>query len=65
MNQTAKMNAIRSGIVVVGALAFGYLSFRLGFKPYLERAEAALESAGPSQPSLSQSEHSPPTRREY
>lgn len=34
-----KMNAIRSGIVVLGALAFGYLSFRIGFKPYLEKAQ--------------------------
>jgi len=34
-----KVNAIRSGIVVLGALAFGYLSFRIGFKPYLEKAQ--------------------------
>lgn len=34
-----KMNAIRSGIVVLGALAFGYLSIRIGFKPYLEKAK--------------------------
>ncbi|XP_050874894.1 uncharacterized protein LOC127078478 [Lathyrus oleraceus] len=35
-----KMNAIRSGIVVLGAVAFGYLSLRIGFKPYLEKAKA-------------------------
>ncbi|TKY72125.1 hypothetical protein E2542_SST00863 [Spatholobus suberectus] len=34
-----KMNAIRSGIVVLGALAFGYLSIQIGFKPYLEKAQ--------------------------
>ncbi|MED6158700.1 hypothetical protein PIB30_035241 [Stylosanthes scabra] len=34
-----KMNAIRSGIVVLGALAFGYLSLQIGFKPYLEKAQ--------------------------
>lgn len=34
-----KMNAIRSAIVVVGALAFGYLSLQIGFKPYLEKAQ--------------------------
>ncbi|GAU33460.1 hypothetical protein TSUD_380960 [Trifolium subterraneum] len=35
-----KMNAIRSGIVVLGAIAFGYLSIQIGFKPYLEKAKA-------------------------
>nr|ACU17277.1 unknown [Glycine max] len=34
-----KMNAIGSGIVVLGALAFGYLSIEIGFKPYLEKAQ--------------------------
>ncbi|KOM53449.1 hypothetical protein LR48_Vigan09g210800 [Vigna angularis] len=34
-----KMNAIRSGIVVLGTLAFGYLSIQIGFKPYLEKAQ--------------------------
>ncbi|KAF1890878.1 hypothetical protein Lal_00037449 [Lupinus albus] len=32
-------NAIRSGIVVLGALAFGYLSLQIGFKPYLHKAQ--------------------------
>ncbi|QCD77084.1 hypothetical protein DEO72_LG1g706 [Vigna unguiculata] len=32
-------NAIRSGIVVLGTLAFGYLSIQIGFKPYLEKAQ--------------------------
>ncbi|CAJ2658446.1 unnamed protein product [Trifolium pratense] len=35
-----KMNAIRSGIVFLGAIAFGYLSIQIGFKPYLEKAKA-------------------------
>ncbi|KAL3828822.1 hypothetical protein ACJIZ3_017624 [Penstemon smallii] len=39
MGGTAKMNAMRSGLVVVGALAFGYLTLQLGFKPFLERAQ--------------------------
>ena len=33
-----KENAIRSAIVVFGALAFGNLSFQIGFKPFLENA---------------------------
>ncbi|EEF45345.1 conserved hypothetical protein [Ricinus communis] len=39
MNPQTKLNAIRSGIVVIGALAFGYLTFEIGFKPFLERAQ--------------------------
>lgn len=41
----ARQNAMRSGVVVLGAVAFGYLSFRVGFKPYLDRAQEAMESA--------------------
>ncbi|XP_050374656.1 LOW QUALITY PROTEIN: uncharacterized protein LOC126792235 [Argentina anserina] len=39
------VNAMRSGVVVLGALAFGfgYLILQLGFKPYLERAQIAAE----------------------
>jgi len=46
-----KMNAIRSGIVVLGTLAFGYLSLQIGFKPYLEKAQNqnALYQSDPSQ----------------
>lgn len=46
-----KMNAIRSGIVVLGALAFGYLSLQIGFKPYLEKAQNhnTLYQSDPSQ----------------
>ncbi|KAK7332298.1 hypothetical protein VNO80_29048 [Phaseolus coccineus] len=46
-----KMNAIRSGIVVLGTLAFGYLSIQIGFKPYLEKAQNqnALYQSDPSQ----------------
>lgn len=35
----AKANAMRSAVVVLGALSFGDLTLRLGFKPYLEKAE--------------------------
>ncbi|KAK4266392.1 hypothetical protein QN277_027324 [Acacia crassicarpa] len=48
-----KMNAIRSGIVVLGALAFGYLSLQIGFKPYLENAQqhALQQQSDPPPPS--------------
>ncbi|CAJ1962426.1 unnamed protein product [Sphenostylis stenocarpa] len=46
-----KMNAMRSGIVILGALAFGYLNIQIGFKPYLEQAQNrnALYQSDPSQ----------------
>ncbi|XP_047095188.1 uncharacterized protein LOC124707571 [Lolium rigidum] len=40
----ARQNAIRSAIVVLGSAAFGYLSYRVGFKPYLDRAQEAMDS---------------------
>uniref|UniRef100_A0A0E0L4Y4 Uncharacterized protein n=1 Tax=Oryza punctata TaxID=4537 RepID=A0A0E0L4Y4_ORYPU len=40
----ARQNAMRSGLVVLGAAAFGYLSFRVGFKPYLDRAQEAMDT---------------------
>lgn len=33
------MNTMRSGVVAMGALAFGYLTLQLGFKPFLEKAQ--------------------------
>uniref|UniRef100_A0A804N2D1 Uncharacterized protein n=1 Tax=Zea mays TaxID=4577 RepID=A0A804N2D1_MAIZE len=42
----AERDALRaSGVVVLGAVAFGYLSFRVGFKPYLDQAQEAIDSA--------------------
>lgn len=37
------MNAMRSGVVVVGALAFGYLTLQLGFRPFLEKAQQSTD----------------------
>lgn len=39
MNSQTKSNAVRSVIVIIGALAFGYLTFQVGFKPFLVKAE--------------------------
>lgn len=58
-----KRNAIRSGIVVVGALAFGYLSMQIGFKPYLEKAQQLHQShSDPSSPSPEEESFSFPER---
>ncbi|KAM1103978.1 hypothetical protein ACFX1X_012679 [Malus domestica] len=41
-------NAMRSGVVVLGALAFGYLTLQLGFRPFLERAQSAVDDFDPA-----------------
>uniref|UniRef100_A0A6N2M5R7 Uncharacterized protein n=1 Tax=Salix viminalis TaxID=40686 RepID=A0A6N2M5R7_SALVM len=43
MKGEKKVNAIRSGIVVIGALAFGYLTLQIGFKPFLLKAQQDQE----------------------
>ncbi|XP_018471278.2 uncharacterized protein LOC108842758 [Raphanus sativus] len=50
MKRTAMDNAIRSSVVVLGSLAFGYMSLELGYKPFLEKAEQyerSLQSQAP------------------
>ncbi|CAN6551554.1 unnamed protein product [Malus baccata var. baccata] len=48
-------NAMRSGVVVLGALAFGYLTLQLGFRPFLERAQSAVDDFDPASSSSSSS----------
>jgi len=49
MKRTVMDNAIRSSVVVLGSLAFGYLSLELGYKPFLEKAEQYERSLQSSQ----------------
>ncbi|URE37108.1 hypothetical protein MUK42_34376 [Musa troglodytarum] len=51
---------MRAGLVVVGAVAFGYLSFQVGFKPYLERAQEAMDRLQQGHPSDGDNPTSPP-----
>ncbi|KAL2922490.1 Outer envelope membrane protein 7 [Bienertia sinuspersici] len=60
MRQTAKMNAMRSGLVVVGALAFGYLTLHLGFKPFLENAQRTMDLELELEHKKSQQQQQPP-----
>ncbi|KNA19144.1 hypothetical protein SOVF_064370 [Spinacia oleracea] len=66
MRERGTMNAMRSGLVVVGALAFGYLNLQLGFKPFLEKAQRTIEleseseSESESDRSNSQQQQLPP-----
>ncbi|OEL16351.1 hypothetical protein BAE44_0022625 [Dichanthelium oligosanthes] len=52
----ARQNAMRSGVVVLGAVAFGYLSFRVGFKPYLDQVQEIMDS--PHDPAAAASDDS-------
>ncbi|XP_010420709.1 PREDICTED: uncharacterized protein LOC104706235 [Camelina sativa] len=49
MKRTVMDNAIRSSVVVLGSLAFGYMSLELGYKPFLEKAEQYERSLQSSQ----------------
>ncbi|KAK4731917.1 hypothetical protein R3W88_024905 [Solanum pinnatisectum] len=43
-----KTNSLKSTAVVVGALACGWLAIELAFKPFLEKARAALNKSDPA-----------------
>lgn len=47
---TARGNAVRAGVVVLGALAFGYLTLQIGVKPFLERAQAVVDETAAHPP---------------
>nr|XP_009789902.1 PREDICTED: 6.7 kDa chloroplast outer envelope membrane protein-like [Nicotiana sylvestris] len=44
----AKNNSLKSAAVVFGALAFGWLAIELAFKPWLDKARAAMDKSDPS-----------------
>ncbi|XP_043725905.1 outer envelope membrane protein 7-like [Telopea speciosissima] len=48
MKQSTKANSVKSAIVVVGALAFGWLTIELAFKPFLQKARDAMDKSDPS-----------------
>lgn len=60
MRERRTVNAMRSAVVVLGALAFGYLTLQLGFKPYLERAQIANDQSEPASSSSEQQEEEEP-----
>ncbi|GAV60908.1 LOW QUALITY PROTEIN: hypothetical protein CFOL_v3_04436, partial [Cephalotus follicularis] len=39
MRERRTVNAVRSGIIVIGSLGFGYLTLQFGFKPFLQKAQ--------------------------
>ncbi|PWA85822.1 hypothetical protein CTI12_AA145110 [Artemisia annua] len=39
---------LKSVVVVIGALAFGWAAIELAFKPWLDKARAAMDKSDPS-----------------
>ncbi|OVA16282.1 hypothetical protein BVC80_8971g46 [Macleaya cordata] len=48
MGQSSKMNSLKSAVVVVGALAFGWLTVEFAFKPFLDKAREAMDKSDPT-----------------
>ncbi|WOG83326.1 hypothetical protein DCAR_0102501 [Daucus carota subsp. sativus] len=57
MKESVK-NALRSAVVVIGALAFGHLTLQLAFKPYLEKTQQQMEALQNQEPQSSESSES-------
>ncbi|EEF41725.1 outer envelope membrane protein 7 [Ricinus communis] len=38
---------VKQAMVVVGALAFGWLAIEMAFKPFLDKARAAMDKSDP------------------
>lgn len=47
MGRSTNTNSLKSAIVVLGALAFGWLTIELAFKPFLEKARSAIDKSDP------------------
>ncbi|GAA0157083.1 hypothetical protein LIER_14422 [Lithospermum erythrorhizon] len=44
----AKSGSLKQAGVVFGALAFGWLAIELAFKPWLDKARAAMDKSDPA-----------------
>ncbi|XVE73162.1 hypothetical protein DITRI_Ditri11bG0095000 [Diplodiscus trichospermus] len=42
-----KSTAVKQAAVVFGALAFGWLAIEMAFKPFLDKARAAMDKSDP------------------
>ncbi|KAI3893642.1 hypothetical protein MKX03_006220 [Papaver bracteatum] len=47
-SSSSTVNSLKSALVVFGALAFGWLTMEIAFKPYLDKARAAMDKSDPS-----------------
>ena len=48
MGRSSKASALKSTAVVAGALAFSWFAIELAFKPWLDKARAAMAKSDPS-----------------
>ncbi|KNA23849.1 hypothetical protein SOVF_020710 [Spinacia oleracea] len=48
MKSAAKNGSVKQVAIVMGALAFGWLTIELAFKPWLDKARAALNKSDPA-----------------
>ncbi|KAJ9696214.1 hypothetical protein PVL29_008454 [Vitis rotundifolia] len=48
MGKSTEAGALKSAMVVFGALAFGWLAIELAFKPFLDKARSALDKSDPT-----------------
>ncbi|KAF9608566.1 hypothetical protein IFM89_009998 [Coptis chinensis] len=48
MGSSAKVNSFKSAVVVLGALAFGWLTIEIACKPFLEKARDAMDKSDPT-----------------
>ncbi|VFQ68590.1 unnamed protein product [Cuscuta campestris] len=55
-----KKSSLKSAAVVFGALAAGWLAIELAFKPFLDKARAALKKSDPNYDPDDATEYSPP-----
>ncbi|KAI3898780.1 hypothetical protein MKW92_046376 [Papaver armeniacum] len=47
-SSSSTVNSLKSALVIFGALAFGWLTMEIAFKPYLDKARAAMDKSDPS-----------------
>ncbi|KAI3985379.1 hypothetical protein MKX01_033693 [Papaver californicum] len=47
-SSSSTVNSLKSALIVFGALAFGWLTIEIAFKPYLDKAREAMDKSDPS-----------------
>nr|GFA98999.1 outer envelope membrane protein 7-like [Tanacetum cinerariifolium] len=48
MGKGDSLKQLKSTVIVIGTLAFGWAAIELAFKPWLDKARAAMDKSDPS-----------------
>ncbi|XP_021771342.1 outer envelope membrane protein 7-like [Chenopodium quinoa] len=48
MGSSTRNGSLKQAAIVMGALAFGWLTIELAFKPWLDKARAAIDKSDPA-----------------